>query len=308
MCIRDSYNAGGLQQIVNVEGDLASLNISAYDQSIIFTTDKDTVNSIIINGTTYNSGDATYTAPNSVGLWGEYKWELPNTQDTLNFFAGLYEATPSIQLNYSEGIAFTGKAHDVLLDHRIKVPSSITTTTQLEDLLPDMDANTRYVDYRGGVVATGDSAEAKTAVLTHLTGTHDEDGATVANYVHAGQPYTFLYTLSKQVFKPVEGDATSLARFQIRSVTFNFNNTGSFEVIKTTTGREPTSATFTGRVLGEVSNVLGYSSVVENDSFKVGVQSQASETNLSITNDTHLPCMFQSAEWEGFVVLRQTRQ
>ena len=31
------------------------------------------------------------------------------------------------------------------------------------------------------------------------------------------------------------------------------------------------------------------------------------KTNITITNDTHLPCVFQSAEWEGFVVLRNQR-
>ena len=64
---------------------------------------------------------------------------------------------------------------------------------------------------------------------------------------------------------------------------------------------------FTGRILGEANNILGYSAIVDNDSFTTGVQAQAKEVDITITNDSYLPCVFQSGEWEGFVVLRNRR-
>ena len=81
--------------------------------------------------------------------------------------------------------------------------------------------------------------------------------------------------MSEQIFKPAQGDATKMARLQLRKVSFNFNDTGYFEV--------------------------------QDGTQEIGIQSQASQTDITITNDTHLPCVFQSAEWEGFVTLRNQR-
>ena len=113
--------------------------------------------------------------------------------------------------------------------------------------------------------------------------------------------------MSEQIFKPAQGDATKMARLQLRKVSFNFNDTGYFEVDVTSTGRDANKTTFTGRTLGQIDNLLGYSAVVQDGTQEVGIQSQASQTNITITNDTHLPCIFQSAEWEGFVTLRNQR-
>jgi hypothetical protein len=122
-----------------------------------------------------------------------------------------------------------------------------------------------------------------------------------------GEPYTFKYQLSEQVFKPVQGDSTKLARFQLRKLAFNYSNTGTFKVTVDSVGRDPTVSTFTGRLLGQEDNILGTATVVPEGSFPVGIQSQADKTNITITNDTHLPSTFQSAEWEGFVTLRNKR-
>ena len=113
--------------------------------------------------------------------------------------------------------------------------------------------------------------------------------------------------MSEQVFKPVQGDSTKLARFQLRKMSFNFSNTGKFDVTVDSLGRDPSVATFTGRILGEPDNILGQAAIVPEGSFAVGVQSKPATTKITITNDTHLPSVFQSAEWEGFVVLRNQR-
>ncbi|MCS5594669.1 MAG: hypothetical protein NZ730_09020 [Porticoccaceae bacterium] len=131
--------------------------------------------------------------------------------------------------------------------------------------------------------------------------------ATVGAELTIGVPYTFKYQLSEQVFKPTQGDSTKLARFQLRKVAFNYSNTGHFDVAVQSVGRDAVTSTFTGRILGQSENLLDQSAVVDDGSFQVGVQSQANRTDITITNDTHLPCIFQSAEWEGFVTLRNQR-
>ena len=113
--------------------------------------------------------------------------------------------------------------------------------------------------------------------------------------------------LSEQVFTPTDGDTTKLGRFQLRNMAFNFNDTGTFNVAVKSTGRDIVNHRFTGRLLGDSNNFLGYSAIVDDEAFKVGVQSQAKETDITITNDTHLPCVFQSVEYEAWATLRNRR-
>jgi hypothetical protein len=126
------------------------------------------------------------------------------------------------------------------------------------------------------------------------------------NEIYVGTPYTFKYKLSEQVFKPVQGDTTHLARFQLRKIAFNFSDTGSFEVAVESLGKPVKTAEFTGNIL-DTTSVLDQANIIDNGSFEVGVQAQASQTDITITNDTHLPSTFQSAEWEGYIVLRNQR-
>lgn len=219
----------------------------------------------------------------------------------------------SLSITATEGLV-RGSEQDVLLDHRkyiLGAQSAAALTTW------GIDEYTQFVNHKGVVVGQGNSLEERQKVSDYLNGTHNEildhngDGnltdAAVNNYVYVGQPYTFKYQMSEQIFKPAQGDATKMARLQLRKVSFNFNDTGYFEVDVTSTGRDTNKTTFTGRTLGQIDNLLGYSAVVQDGTQEVGIQSQASQTNITITNDTHLPCIFQSAEWEGFVTLRNQR-
>ena len=122
-----------------------------------------------------------------------------------------------------------------------------------------------------------------------------------------GVPYTFKYQMSEQVFKPKQGDSTQLARFQLKKLSFNYNDTGHFDVTVDSVGRSPITSHFTGRVLDNQHNLLDQAAIIDDGSFQVGVQAQATKTAITITNDSHLPSTFQSAEWEGYVVLRNQR-
>ena len=122
-----------------------------------------------------------------------------------------------------------------------------------------------------------------------------------------GVPYTFKYQMSEQVFKPTQGDSTQLARFQLRKMSFNYSHTGHFDVTVDSVGRSPITSHFTGRVLDNQHNLLDQSAVIDDGAFQVGVQAQATDTAITITNDSHLPSTFQSAEWEGYIVLRNQR-
>lgn len=187
----------------------------------------------------------------------------------------------------------------VLLDNQLTVVPTAATYTALPTNVTDHLTNRMVVITEEGInLGLAQDAANLNKIISSLN-----DSKTLV----FGEPYTFKYQLSEQVFKPVQGDSTKLARFQLRKLSFNYSNTGTFKVTVDSVGRDPTVSTFTGRLLGQEDNILGTAAVVPEGSFPVGIQSQADKTNITITNDTHLPCVFQSAEWEGFVVLRNQR-
>ena len=144
-----------------------------------------------------------------------------------------------------------------------------------------------------------------TKVFMHSNATQSSYDATAnGKTLTVGVPYTFKYQVSEQVFKPTQGDSTQLARFQLRKMSFNYSHTAHFDVTVDSVGRSPITSHFTGRVLDNQHNLLNQSAVIDDGAFQVGVQAQATDTAITITNDSHLPSTFQSAEWEGYIVLR----
>ncbi len=126
--------------------------------------------------------------------------------------------------------------------------------------------------------------------------------------VFAGIPFTFKYRVSEQVYK--ENDVTvEIARLQIRNMSFNFSDSGFFEVIVSplpisTDGRTSRTNTFTGTVIG--STILN-KQTLQSGTFRIPVLSKSDNVTIEIQNAKHLPCRFQSAEYEGLLVVRSPR-
>lgn len=267
--------------------------------------------SVTIEGTTLNftgrgfsSLDrGTTTTPNYMG--GDI------TESQYNALFNNTSSNVAVTFNRAS-TTFNRKEYPVHLDHQVKVQASASaaasfTTSDLNTAYT-ATTTTQFIDHKGDVVATGNSDAVKAKVVAYIHNkSHTENGATVGSYVYAGEPFTFKYQLSEQVFKPAQGDPTQIARFQLRNINFKYNDTGTFDVTTVSTGRTPKVTNFTGRITGQANNLLGYAAVVDDGSFKVGVQSQAKETAITITNSSHLPSTFQSAEWEGLVHLRNQR-
>ena len=188
----------------------------------------------------------------------------------------------------------TGEGTECLLDHRVIVDTYSTFT----EMYPrEINEDTTIITNTGlpinWLTITG---------LNFLQEYLAEEG----NTVYIGQRYTFKYQFSEQIFKP-QDDPTRIARYQLRNISLNYNDTGSFDVSVESTGRVPKITNFTGRILSNSSNLLGSQPTVEDGTLKVGIQSQAKETDITITNSSHLPSTFQNAEVEAFVTLRNKR-
>ena len=280
----------------------------------------DQINSISLGSTVLKASDATVDSTGNMGIsYTRYAFDISDAMfDTMDEEAaditiggGIGYLPYAYQIGGSaqSTISFNKAGLEALLDHQVRLEAETVggTVTSLTGLY-NPTFLTNFVNYKGEIVATGNSAAAQAKVVAAISQkTHLESGEVVNDYVYAGEPYQFKYQLSEQVYKPAAGDFTDLSRLQLRSMSLNYNDTGTFTVDVKSKGRDIRSTDFTGRILGQKDNILDYSPIVESGSIKVGVQSQAKETDITITNDSHLPCVFQSAEWEGFLTLRNKR-
>ena len=123
--------------------------------------------------------------------------------------------------------------------------------------------------------------------------------------VWGGLKYTFKYQFSEQVIKN-NNVAITTGRMQIRNFHIVFSDTSFFKVKIRPDNRNETIKTFTGRVLGSEQNKVGITPI-STGSFKVPVLAESSKVTITIESDSHLPCAFQSAEYEAMYKDRTRR-
>jgi len=123
--------------------------------------------------------------------------------------------------------------------------------------------------------------------------------------VWGGLKYTFKYQFSEQVIKN-NNVAITTGRMQIRNFHIVFSDTSFFKVKIRPDNRNETVKTFTGRILGSEQNKLGVTPIATG-SFKVPVLAESSKVTITIESDSHLPCAFQSAEYEAMYKDRTRR-
>ena len=121
----------------------------------------------------------------------------------------------------------------------------------------------------------------------------------------AGVPFTFEYRFSEQVVKK-DNNPITIGRLQIRNFNLVFNNSGFFKAKVTPSRRSTSTKSFTGRNLGSVNNIIGQVSI-DDGTFSFPVLAKSDQVDIELESDSFLPCVFQSAEWEGFYMLRSKR-
>ncbi len=189
----------------------------------------------------------------------------------------------TINLGEDTAISVTDAQHPVLLDRRVKLKTGGITS------LPYTDSSAIYVTQNGDIVAVSEVAALLAAGKT----------------VYAGINYTFKYTFSEQIIKKDNTPITT-GRLQLRTFNLIFNDSGFFKTKVTPSRRSTATQTFTGRSLGSTANVLGKSGI-DSGTFSFPVLARSSNVDIELESDSFLPCVFQSAEWEGFYMLRSRR-
>lgn len=127
---------------------------------------------------------------------------------------------------------------------------------------------------------------------------------------YVGVAYRSKYEFSKQVVRESSGQngQTSLldGRLQLRQLHINYNDTGYLEAHVTPQYRATSIYTFTGKVIGHGSNILGATNLYSG-TFTVPVLSKNDQVDISIESSSFLPFNLVSADWEGFFNMRSSR-
>lgn len=200
--------------------------------------------------------------------------------------AGKVITLERINLSTDDATVYTEQSHGICLDRRQMWTAGDVPEADPE---PTTGEALTYISDKGFVLTADQAA------------TYAANGG----YVFSGVPYNFRYIFSEQVMKQ-NNEPMTTGRLQLRNMSLVYNDTGYFEAKVTPKGRNTATNKFNGRIIGSLANLLG-GVAIETGQYRFPVLAKSNEVTIEISTDSHLPAVFQSAEWEGFFVMRSQR-
>tara|TARA_R100001594_G_scaffold68802_2_gene103158 strand:- start:1632 stop:4121 length:2490 start_codon:yes stop_codon:yes gene_type:complete len=205
-----------------------------------------------------------------------------------------------IKLSQDEAVGATSNQHEILLDRRVKITNPTHLTgTNFNTTYYDDGSSLKYVNKSGDPITL--------AQAQAMTG---DNAISATNPIYVGQAYNFKFQFSEIIVGQGEKPQT-ISRLQLRNITLNFAHTGNFTARVTHTNRiteDTDDKQFTGRKVSQASNKTNQTSIISSGSFKVPLLGNSKNIKLELLSSSHLPCEFQSAEWEGFYHIRSRRE
>ena len=139
-------------------------------------------------------------------------------------------------------------------------------------------------------------------------GTITVDGDVSTTPFFVGEPYDMSYQFSTPFLKQQDESGTiaitASPYLQLRKWAVVFDKTSSFEIKVTPYGRPTSSYPYNGIKVGQ--NLIGQVGIPKQ-SFRVPVMTRNLDAKIELFSSSPLPCIFQSAEWEGWLQERARR-
>ena len=271
------------------------------------------------------------TAPYSTGTN-----VAPAEADTIYVYKYFFDKGEKVQTAWSKWIFNGAKILGaVSFESFLYVLAAEGTTTKLfrvdlQNLKETSLSFKIYLDLKASVTGTYDAATGKTTFTSPYgakTGLIAVNATTGVNYtatnttgstytidanatnLFIGVPFTSTYELSPQYVREDTGRgrlAISSGRYQIRTITFDFNDSGFFKVNVTPKNRTTNTTEMTGYVIGDSQSVIDAPPIVSGQ-LRVPIAARNTDVDVSIVNDSHLPVHITQAEVEGFYHRRSRR-
>ena len=190
-----------------------------------------------------------------------------------------------IHLSVDDATPYTTGDFGINLDRRVQLETAGLTTVPYTDAT----ATQHYVAQSGAKIDVS-----KVAALLAL-----------GEKVWVGVPFTFKFEFSRPIVKQGE-DSITTGKLHLKNYSLVYTNSGYFEIVIQPLKRTAYTRKFTGRILGQATNIIG-TAAVDSGVYSFGVLGDAQNTTVTIQSSSHFPCTFNSAEWEGQFVLRSRR-
>jgi hypothetical protein len=285
-----------------IEGEINRLAASSNEDTILCTTDEDPKTLYVYQ----------YYWQNKEKLQSAWsKWTFDAT--ILNFAFSKSDifllmkyddgsiALEKINLSTDTATLDTLGAWSIHLDRRSQLTNGTSLTTPEVSISTDHVVITEDGELLKIVGETWDAAKITKATSLAAQG----------KKIWAGTPFNFRYVFSEQVMRQ-EKEPITIGRLQIRSINVVYSDTGFFEAIVIPRGADDVTkrnnykTQFTGKTVGGITNILNQPAISDG-TFRINTMSNAQGLHVELFSDSHLPCAFQSAEWEGFYKLRSNR-
>ena len=188
----------------------------------------------------------------------------------------------------------------VYLDLKTNVTGTYDSNTNLTTFTAPYGAKT-------GLIAI-DATNGNNYAVTNTSGaTYTLEGNHTNLYI--GIPFESKYTMSQQYVRESSGRglvAITSGRYQIRNISFNYENSGYFQVEVTPNGRTTSYSFMNGYIIGTATSKVGVPAI-NSGTIKVPVSCRNTDFTLDIKSSSHLPMYIASAEVEGYYHNRSQR-
>jgi len=229
----------------------------------------------------------------------ETNFREPNAEFEYHLDHKVTEATSGVSVAYNSATGISTFTVPYRLRANMNVVGRYLASNETSTFV-DAQGNTKSL-ISGQALTTTNAVDGSTSTIT-ATGDYRNSKFII------GEPYEMHYRFSQQRLTQGGGGATELisGRLQIHHFYIKYEDSGFFQVEVTPENRDTSLHKFTGRLLGAASASIGQINL-DTGTFKVPIMSKSDRVDIDVKNNTFLPTLLASAEYEGVFHMRSRR-
>ena len=229
----------------------------------------------------------------------ETNFREPNAEFEYHLDHKVTEATSGVSVAYNSATGISTFTVPYRLRANMNVVGRYLASNETSTFV-DAQGNTKTL-VSGQALTTTNAVDGSTSTIT-ATGDFRNSKFII------GEPYEMHYRFSQQRLTQGGGGATELisGRLQIHHFYIKYEDSGFFQVEVTPENRDTSLHKFTGRLLGAASASIGQINL-DTGTFKVPIMSKSDRVDIDVKNNTFLPTLLASAEYEGVFHMKSRR-
>ena len=229
----------------------------------------------------------------------ETEFREPNAEFEFHLDHKVTEATSGVSVSYSSVTGLSTFTVPYRLRANMNIVGRYLASNETSTFV-DVSGNTKTL-VSGQALTTTNATDGSTSTITAA-------GDFRNSKFIIGEPFEMHYRFSQQRLTEGAGGPTELlsGRLQLHHFYIKYEDTGFFQVEVTPENRDTSLHKFTGRLLGAASASIGQINL-DTGTFKVPIMSKSDRVDIDVKNNTFLPTLLASAEYEGVFHMKSRR-